>query len=162
MKWATRKGVRLDRSACVWLIKNYLDSDPEIVYLDAADLKSEAESGAQVFHDTVSEDATTRERISFQELLARSERARTDHALAFMGEILRGAETKEPDSVEEAEGLRAIAKGMSSLAKSDQEMVQNMTIVFDALYEYCKRRVAGQHHWANAESPGETVSPSQR
>jgi hypothetical protein len=152
MKWATRKGVRLDRSACVWLIRNFLDSDPEIAYLDAAELKGAAASGARVFHDTVSEDAATRERSSFQELLARSERTQRDPALAFMGQILHGAEMKEPDSVEEAEGLRAIAKGMSRLASSDQEMVQRMSVVFDALYAYCKDRVEGHYHWENAEA----------
>src|SRR5262245_49184570 len=133
MKWVTRKGVRLDRSACVWLITHFLDDDPEIVYVEAPDLRGVAGSGARVFHDTVSEDATTRERISFQELLGGSESTRHNRALAFMGEILYGAEMKEADSVEEAEGLRAIAKGMSRLAKSDQEMVENMSIVFDAL-----------------------------
>ncbi len=70
-----------------------------------------------------------------------------------MGEILYGAEMKEPDSVEGAEGLRAIAKGMSRLAKSDQEMVENMSIMFDALYAYCKGRVEGHYHWENAR-PG--------
>src|SRR5262245_11065949 len=141
MKWATRKGVRLDRSACVWLIRSFLDRDAEIAYVDASELKGIGGNGVRVFHDTVSEDATIPERISFQELLTQSERTRRDPALAFMGEILYGAEMKEPDSVEEAEGLRAIAKGMSKLARSDQEMVEHMTIVFDALYAYCKDRV---------------------
>jgi hypothetical protein len=149
MKWVTRKGVRLDRSACVWLITNFLDSDPEIAYAEASDLREAAANGARVFHDTVSEDATTRERTSFQELLARSERTRRDPALTFMGDILYGAEMKEPDSVEEAEGLRAIAKGMSRLARSDQEMVEKMSVVFDALYVYCKGRVEGDYTYGN-------------
>jgi hypothetical protein len=119
--------------------------------MEAADLKEAAASGARVFHDTVSEDATTRERTSFQELLAWSERTAGDPALAFMGEIVYGAEMKEPDAVEEAEGLRAIAKGMSRLAKSDQEMVEKMGIVLDALYAYCRGRVEGHYHWENTE-----------
>lgn len=46
LKWVTRQGVRLDRAACVWLIKNYLDSGAEIVYLNAATLKGATEWGA--------------------------------------------------------------------------------------------------------------------
>jgi hypothetical protein len=68
-----------------------------------------------------------------------------------MGQIVRGAETKEPGSIEEAEGLRAIAKGMNSLSRSDQEMVERMLPVFDALYAYCVRRVQGHRGWANAD-----------
>jgi hypothetical protein len=69
-----------------------------------------------------------------------------------MSDIVRGAETKEPGSIEEAEGLRAIAKGMNALARTDEEMVERMLPVFDALYAYCARRVAGRRGWANAEA----------
>ena len=54
-------------------------------------------------------------------------------------------------SVEEGEGLRAIAKGMNALSRSDAEMVERMAPVFDAIYAYCERRVAGNRGWANAE-----------
>lgn len=106
----------------------------------------------------VSEDATTRERTSFQELLARSERAQRDRARAFMGEIRYGAEMKEPDAVEEAEGRRAIAKGRGRLVKSDQEMVHSMSIVFDARYAYCQGRVAGHYGWENTEPGDDTIA----
>ena len=151
MKFVTRRGVRLDRSACAWLIKRHIDPRAEIAFVEAEALPQAVEAGALAFHNTVSEEPGTRERTSFQELLAEYKLDQSNPALELMGQIVRGAETKEPGSIEEAEGLRAIAKGMNSLSRSDQEMVERMLPVFDALYAYCVRRVQGQRGWANAD-----------
>jgi hypothetical protein len=151
MKFVTRRGVRLDRSACAWLIFRHIDPHAEIAYVGADDLAQAVEDGALPFHNTVLEGPDTRERTSFQELMAEYKLDEKDPALALLGDIVRGAETKEPGSIEEAEGLRAIAKGMNALSHSDQEMVERMLPVFDALYAYCRRRVAGRRDWANAE-----------
>jgi len=153
MKWVTRRGVRMDRAACGWLIKRQIDPRAEIIYVEADEISDEVEEGALPFHNTVSEDPNARERTSFQQLLAEYKLDESNDALALMGEIVRGAETKDPGSIEEGEGLRAIAKGMNSLCKSDSEMIDRMLPVFDALYAYCKRHVAGQRDWANAD-PG--------
>jgi hypothetical protein len=153
MKWVTRKGVRLDRTACAWLIQRHIDPEAEIVYVEADDLPDAIEEGALPFHNTVSEEPGTRERTSFQELLAEYRLDENNDALALMGDIVRGAETKEPGSIEEGEGLRAIAKGMNALVSSDADMVERMLPVFDAIYAYCIRRVEGHRGWANAE-PG--------
>jgi hypothetical protein len=144
MKFVTRRGVRLDRSACAWLILRHIDPH-------ANSLTQAIEAGALPFHNTVSEDPGTRERTSFQELMAEYKLDETNPALALMGDIVRYAETKEPGSIEQAEGLHAIAKGMNALSRSDQEMVQRMMPVFDALYAYCVRQVEGHQGWANAE-----------
>jgi hypothetical protein len=151
MKFVTRKGVRLDRTACAWLIKRHIDPNAQILYVEVQALPQAIEDGAIVFHNTTSEDGDTRERTSFQELAAEFKLDERDEALALMGDIVRGAETKEPGSIEEGEGLRAIAKGMNALSGTDEEMVERMMPVFDALYMYCVRRVNGHRNWANAE-----------
>jgi hypothetical protein len=151
MKWVTRRGVRLDRTACAWLIMRHIDPQATIEYVGAEALPEAIEEGALPFHNTVSEDPGTRERTSFQELLAEYRLDESNEALALLGEMVYGAETKELGSIEEGEGLRAIAKGMNSLVQSDQEMVERMLPVFDALYAYCVRRVTGHRGWANAE-----------
>jgi len=135
------------------LIRRHIDPGAEIMYVEADALPEAIEQGALPFHNTVSEEPGTRERTSFQELLAEYRLDESNDALALMGEIVRGAETKEPGSIEEGEGLRAIAKGMNALVKSDAEMVERMLPVFDAVYSYCVRRVAGHRGWANSE-PG--------
>lgn len=152
MKWVTRKGVRLDRSACSWLIYKHIDQGAEIAFEQAEAVPKAIEEGALPFHNTVSEEPSTRERTSFQQLLAEYKLADNDPALALMGDIVYGAETKEPGSIEEAEGLRAIAKGVNALSSSDQEMIEKMLPVLDALYAYCQRRVDGHRGWANAEA----------
>ena len=152
MKFVTRKGVRLDRAACAWLVRRHIAPNADILYVEEAELAQAVEDGAILFHNTTSEDPASRERTSFQELLAEYRLDERDEGLALMGDIVRGAETKEPGSMEEAEGLRAIAKGMNSLVGSDEEMVERMLPVFDALYAYCLRRVAGHRGWANAEA----------
>ena len=152
MKWVTPKGVKLDRAACVWLIKNHSDPKANISYLAPDKIASAIEDGATAFHNTTDEDGQVRERTSFQQLLAKHNLQDKDPALALLGDIVRGAETKETGSIEEAEGLRAVAKGMNALVKSDEEMVERMSPVFDALYSYCTRRVAGQRGWASSEA----------
>jgi hypothetical protein len=152
VKFVTRKGVRLDRAACAWLIKRHIAPDAKIMYVEEGALPQAVEQGAILFHNTTSEDAGLRERTSFQELLAEYKLDQSNEALALMGDIVRGAETKEPGSIEEGEGLRAIAKGMNALVRSDEEMVERMLPVFDALYAYCVRRTEGHRGWANAES----------
>jgi hypothetical protein len=151
MKFATRKGVRLDRSACSWLILRHIDPHAEIAFLEADDFPAAVEAGAITFHNTVSEEPNSRERTTFEELLVEFKLDERNPALMLMRDIVHGAEMKEPGSMEEAEGLRAIAKGMNALSHSDQEMVERMLPVFDALYAYCTRRVEGHRGWANAE-----------
>lgn len=151
MQWVTRKGVRLDRTACAWLILRHIDPKAELLYLDEGRLPEAVEGGALPFHTTVSEEPAVRERITFQQLLAEYKLEDSNPALALMGEIVRSAEMKEPGSIEEGEGLRAIAKGMNALCRSDSEMVERMLPVFDALYSYCARRVNNHRDWANSE-----------
>ena len=151
MKWVTRKRIKLDRSACAWLITRHIDPHAQILYVAAEDLPKEIAEGALPFHNTVSEEPGMRERTSFQELLAEYKLDESNPALALLGEIVYGAETKEPGSIDEAEGLRAIAKGMNALSQRDQEMAERMMPVFDALYAYCVRRVAGIRGWANED-----------
>ena len=113
MKWVTRRGVRLDRTACAWLILRHIDRQATIEFVEAEALPDAIEEGALPFHNTVSEDPGTRERTSFQELLAEYRLDDTNEALALLGEMVYAAETKELGSIEEGEGLRAIAKGMT-------------------------------------------------
>jgi hypothetical protein len=150
-RFVTRRGVRLDRSACAWLIKRCINPDATILLVEESALAQAIEGGALLFHNTVSEDPGSRERTSFQELIAEYNLHEHRPELVLMGDIVRGAEMKEPGSIEEGEGLRAIAKGMNALSSSDEEMIERMMPVFDALYAYCVRRVQGLRGWANAD-----------
>src|SRR5690242_6392287 len=151
LQWVTRAGVRLDRTACAWLIRRFIDPQGTILYVAADMVPAAVAEGALPFHITSSEDPDFGERTSFDLLLAEYKLDQQDAALALMGDIIRGAELKDPDAPGESEGLRAITKGMNALAGGDEEMAARMAPVFDALYSYCLRRVTGQRDWANAE-----------
>jgi hypothetical protein len=155
MQWVTRTKVRLDRAACAWLIVRHIDPHAEIAYVDAAQVDAAVAAGALPFHNTISEDSDLGERTSFDLLLAEYKLDQHNPALLLLGDIVHGAETKDPDAIAESEGLRAIAKGMNALTRDDAEMVARMLPVFDALYAYCVRRVAGQRGWANNDAAGQ-------
>lgn len=156
MKWVTRPRIRLDRAACSWLILRHIDPQAEIDFVDWEGMADAIAAGALPFHNTSVEDSDAEERTSFDLLLTEYKLDQTNPALVLMSEIVHGAEFKEPGAIAESEGLRAIAKGSSALSATDSEMVERMLPIFDALYAYCRRRVAGQRGWANADpAPGE-------
>jgi hypothetical protein len=162
MQWVTLKHVRLDRSACAWLIRRHIDPDAEIAFIDAAGMPVAVESGALPFHNTEMEAPGAEERTSFDLLITEYKLDQTDPALVLLSEIVHGAETKEPGAIPEAEGLRAIAKGANALSQTDEEMIERMAPVFDALYAYCRRRMAGQRGWANADQRSSERAPARR
>jgi hypothetical protein len=156
MQWVTRTNVRLDRAACAWLILRHIDPRAQFEYVEPDQLNQAVAAGALPFHNTTSEDSDLGERTSFDLLLAEYKLDQHNPALVLLGDIVHGAETKELDSIAESEGLRAIAKGVNALSHGDQEMVERMLPVFDALYAYCARRVAGKRGWANRD-PSDTI-----
>lgn len=161
MKWVTRSRIRLDRSACAWLILRHIDPGAEIRFVEADGMDAAIAEGALPFHATVAEEPDPGERTSFDMLLTEYKLDQKDAALVLMSEIVHGAEMKEPGALAEAEGLRAIAKGMNALVGTDPEMVARMLPVFDALEAYCRRRAAGQRGWANADPPGVAPAPAK-
>ncbi len=159
MQWVTRTGIRLDRAACVWLIGRHIDPQAEVAYLEPAGLPGAIAAGALPFHITVSEEADSGERTSFDLLLAEYKLDEIHPPLGLLGDIIRGAELKDAAAPGESEGLRAITKGMIALAGSDPEIAARMAPVFDALYAYCVRRLAGRRDWANAGAAAPRATP---
>jgi len=147
MKWVTRPRIRLDRAACAWLILRHIDPPAEIDFVDWEGMAEAIAAGALPFHNTSVEDSDAEERTSFDLLLTEYKLDQSNPALVLMSEIVHGAEFKEPG---------AIAKGANALSATDSEMVERMLPIFDALYAYCRRRVAGQRGWANADAAPST------
>ncbi len=152
MKWVTRKGVKFDRAACAWLILRQFDPQAEFDYLEADEMAAAVAAGARPFHDVTYKGPGSRERSSFEELLDQYLAEQVSPALSLLRDFIHNGEIKaEASGVDDP--LRAIAKGVNALVKSDQEMIEKMLPVFDALYAYCVRRAAGNDRWASLE-PG--------
>jgi hypothetical protein len=139
MKWITREKVKVDRVACPWLIKRFIDHEAEFVFLPKNTDWAAIEDGI-VFDVPGCELGHHGEDVSFNSLLKKYEIHDAD--LMLLGEIVRTADSHPIAPHPAGEGLRWIAHGFSALGLSDHEILEKEFIVYDALYAQCKRAVA--------------------
>lgn len=138
MKWITREKVKVDRVACPWLIRKFVDPEAEFVFL-AGDTDWTQVTGGILFDVPGCELGHHGEDVSFNSILKKY--GLRDPALELLGEIVRAADSRPSDPHPAGEGLRWIAHGFSALGLSDQEILEREFIVYDALYAQCRRRV---------------------
>jgi hypothetical protein len=143
MKWITREHVKVDRVACPWLIKRFVDRDAEFFFVAAERVASEAERlGATAFDVPGAELGHHGGRCSFEAILEKHGLS-GDAALVLLGRIVNGADTdnalyRQP----EGPGLQAIARGFGRLGfENDHAINAAEWIVYDALYAYCQEMV---------------------
>lgn len=143
MKWITRARVKVDRVACPWLIKKFVDNQAEFYFAPADQVMSEASRlDATPFDVPGVELGHHGGECSFEAILKKYDLA-GDPALRLMGKIVNGADTdnrlwNQP----EGPGLGAIAEGFRHLGfKDDHEINAAEWIVYDALFAYCKSMV---------------------
>jgi hypothetical protein len=143
MKWITREKVKVDRVACPWLIRKFVDKNAEFYYIPADRVMGDAPRlGAIPFDAPGAELGHHGPECSFEAILKKFNLT-GDPALVLLGKIVNGADTdntlyKEP----EGPGLQAIAEGFRHLGfKDDHEINAAEWIVYDALYAYCQEMV---------------------
>ena len=139
MKWITREHVKVDRVACPWLIRNFIDPAAEFVFLPHDTVWSAITDGT-VYDVPGCELGHHGEDVSFDSILKRHRL--TDPALALLAEIVRAADSHPSRPHPAGEGLRWIAHGFSALGLTDREILQREFVVYDALYAECRRRVS--------------------
>ncbi len=142
MKWVTRARVKVDRVACPWLIKRFIDADAELLFVPAASVESVAQStGATPYDVPGAEIGHHGEHCSFDALLDKFKL--DDPALRRLALIVRGADTDARSLTVESAGLHAIASGFAALSptqfKDDHALLEAEFPMYDALYEYCRR-----------------------
>src|SRR5215470_5591258 len=141
MKWITREKVKVDRVACPWLIRKFIDPEAEFVFAPADQVEVKArEFGATPFDIEGCELGHHGEDVSFNSILKKYDL--TDPALVLLGEIVRAADSHPANPHPAGEGLRWIAGGFGELGVTDREILEHEFIVYDALYAECKRRVS--------------------
>jgi hypothetical protein len=144
MKWVTRKNANVDRIACPWLIKRFVDPEAEFLYVEANEVMAIAERENALPYDVPDvELGHVDGRCSFESILVNYQL--NDPALQLLGRIVHGADIPAELSIEpEAAGLRAMAYGFAYLHGDDDfEKLRLETPVYDALYAWCQKRVAG-------------------
>jgi hypothetical protein len=139
MKWITRERVKVDRVACPWLIRKFIDPQAEFLFVPADDVMQVAErAGAIPFDVPNVEFGHHGSECSF-DALVKKHGLTSDPALVLLAKIVNGADTdnalwQQPESA----GLNAIAEGFRHLGfTNDHEVNAAEWIVYDALYAYC-------------------------
>ena len=139
MKWITREKVKVDRVACPWLIKKFIDPQAEFVFLPGDTDWTSLKEGI-VYDVPGCELGHHGEDVSFDSILKKY--GLTDPALALLAQIVRAADSQPTDPHPAGEGLRWIAFGFSALGLSDHEILAREFVVYDALFAECQIRIA--------------------
>jgi hypothetical protein len=149
MKWITREHVKVDRVACPWLIKKFVDRDAEFIFVPADKVVDEAKRLNAILYDVKNVELGHHGKECSFEAILKKYKLSDDPALALLGKIVNGADTdntlyQQP----EAPGLEAIAEGFRHLGFKDDHAVNAAEwIVYDALYAYCREMVRqGKHN----------------
>jgi rhodanese-related sulfurtransferase len=145
-RWVTRERPKIDRIACPWLVKRFIDPGAEFLYVPAPDVKKVASERAAVPYDIPDvEFSHDGELCSFDAFIRRF-RLR-DPALDELALIVRGADTGKLTLTPQSAGLLAVSLGLSIVYQDDHEMLARGMTVYDALYTWCRKGKAETHTW---------------
>ncbi len=145
-RWVTRERPKIDRIACPWAVRRFIDPNAEIFYVPTEQVLEKAERlgavafdipGAPISHDG--------ECCSFDTLLKRF--ALDDPGLVALAPIVRGADTDSHDLAPEAAGLHAISLGLAHNFTDDHELLAQGMCVYDALYAWATQARGQRHDW---------------
>ncbi|MBA2440955.1 MAG: chromate resistance protein [Rubrobacter sp.] len=137
MLWATRRGCHVDRTACVWLVRRFVDGDASFSFFDDP---AQAPEDAELFDVLGARLSHRGEDCSFETFLKEYELA--DPVLGEIAEIVHDADLMdEKYGRAESEGLDAIVRGMQLSMADDHELTRHTDALFDGLYAYLKREV---------------------
>jgi len=135
MRWITRERPKIDRIACPWLIKRFVDPSAEIIYVPFDQvIKKAKELDAIPFDLPEVEYTHYGDRCTFDYIIEKHKL--TDPALRVLAAIVRGADTDRHDIASQASGLWAISAGLAYNTKNDQELLERGLLIYDALYSW--------------------------
>jgi len=143
MKWITREKVKVDRVACPWLIKKFVDKDAQFLFVPGEKVMAEAERLDAVPYDVKGVELGHHGKQCSFEAILKKYKLTDDPALVLLGRIVNGADTDNTLYHQpEGPGLEAVAEGFRHLGFRDDH-AQNAAewIVYDALYAYCREMV---------------------
>src|ERR1700693_2663520 len=142
MKWVTRKNASVDRIACPWLVKRFIDADAEFLYVPASEVTSIAEREGAIPYDVGGvELGHVDGRCSFESIIHKYRLK--DPALDRLAQIVHGADVSaDIDETPEAAGLKAIAFGVAMVHGEDEHLkIALKAPLYDARYAWCQHEV---------------------
>jgi rhodanese-related sulfurtransferase len=145
-RWVTRERPKIDRIACPWLVRRFIDPEAEFLYVPTPEVRKVAAERTAVPYDIPDvEFSHEGERCSFDAFLKIY--GLRDPALEALALIVRGADTARLDLAPQAAGLAAVSLGLSRLYPDDHEMLEHGMVLYDALYAWCKEGKDEVHTW---------------
>ena len=137
MKWITREHPKIDRIACPWLIRRFVDNNAEIIYAPFNDVvKKSKELDAIPFDIPDVEFTHYGDHCTFDYIVRKYKI--NDPAVDTLAIIVRGADTDRHDLASQASGLWAISAGLSHIIKDDYQLLEKGMLIYDALYTWAK------------------------
>ena len=153
-RWVTRERPKIDRIACPWLLRRFVDAQAQFLYVPTEQVAAMAQRESAMAYDVGPQVASTRftheGALCNFDAFIRIHRLGADTALAKLATIVRGADTDRLDLAPQCAGLLAVSLGMSRNMSDDLAMLDTMLPVYDALYAWCRDAVAGtdeKHNW---------------
>ncbi|MDB5020971.1 MAG: AraC family transcriptional regulator [Pedobacter sp.] len=144
MKWITREHPKIDRIACPWLIKRFIDQEAEIIYVPFKEVMTKAESLPAIPFDVPGVEYTHhQDRCTFDYFI--SKHKLKDPALDRMAAIIRGADTDRQDFAPQSAGLEAIFSGLAQNIPDDQNLLELGMTIYDGLYTWAKDLYSKKH-----------------
>ena len=145
--WVTRRRPKIDRVACPWLIRRFIDAQARILYVDPPEVAGEGNRRDPVRYRGRRNQSHEGERCSFDTML-KLFGLESEPSLARLALIVRGADTARPDLAAEAAGLHAVSLGLSALAGDDDHgMLRHGFMVYDALFAWLRFAAEERHNW---------------
>ena len=146
MKWITRERPKIDRIACPWLIKNFVDKEAEFIYVPTEQVFQKSKELNAIPYDIPgAEYSHEGEYCTFDYILKKLQLI--DPVLQQMAVIIRGADTDRFELSPQSAGLWCISAGLSYNYRNDDEMLQTGMKIYDALYSWAKYVQEEKHTW---------------
>jgi len=144
MKWVTRENANVDRIACPWLIKRFIDPEAEFLFVPRDDVLEAAEREGGHSYDAPGAEYTHRDGKCSFDVLVEEFKLGDDPGLVRLAKIVHAADvSKDIDSSPEGRGLSAIAHGFALLhGTHDHRKIELETPMYDALYAWCQQQTA--------------------
>jgi hypothetical protein len=149
MKWITRERPKIDRIACPWLIKNFIDKDAEFIFVPKEQVFDKARELKAIPYDIPgTEYSHYGDECTFDYLIKKY--SISDLALLQIAVIVRGADTDNFHLAPQSAGLWSISAGLSHNFKDDYEQLSMGMVLYDALYSWAKYVQQERHNWNKA------------
>jgi hypothetical protein len=149
VKWVTREYVHVDRTACPWLIRKFIDPKAEFIFVPVEKIQEVVKKEKAIPFDAPNVELGHHgDKCSFDAIIEKYKI--NDPAVLELAKIVRAADTDRPEAPEGA-GLDAVMTGISMVAKDDYEAIENAMLVYDALYTFSKLKLLREKYKAKIE-----------